>query len=73
MRYAKSLFTKHSEIEEYLKNQPILRYLQILQANNSRILKIKKMKFSGYCFYMNTNIKRDFQICISVPFSLVLI
>ena len=25
------------------------------------------MKFSGYCFYMNTNLHGDFQICISVP------
>ena len=25
------------------------------------------MKCSGYCFYMNTNVQRDFQICISVP------
>ena len=28
------------------------------------------MKFSGYCFCINTNIKGDFQICISVPLSL---
>ena len=25
------------------------------------------MEFSGYCFYINTNIYGDFQICISVP------
>ena len=25
------------------------------------------MKLSGYYFYMNTNIKEDFQICIRVP------
>ena len=25
------------------------------------------MKFSGYYFYMNLNIQRNFQICISVP------
>ena len=24
-------------------------------------------RFSGYCFYMNTNISGDFEICISVP------
>ena len=34
---------------------------------NSRILSIKKAKFSGYYFYMNTNIYGYFQICISVP------
>ena len=36
---------------------------------NSRILRIKIAKFSGYYFYMNKNIQRDFQICISVPFN----
>ena len=30
------------------------------------ILRIKNVKTSGYCFYMNTNIQGDFQICISV-------
>ena len=25
------------------------------------------MKCSGYCFYMSTDKKGDFQICISVP------
>ena len=35
--------------------------------NNSRILRIQNAKFSGYHFYMNTNIWRDFQISISVP------
>ena len=31
------------------------------------------MKFSGYCFYLNTNIKGDFKICISVPLNILLI
>ena len=34
---------------------------------NSRILRIKNAKFSGYCFYINTNMLGDFQICIRVP------
>ena len=42
-----------------------LRHLELSRVNNSRILWIKKAKFSGYCFNMNTNIWRDF--CISVP------
>ena len=42
-------------------------YLQTSRANNSRILMIKNANFSGYCFYMNTNVWVDFQICISVP------
>ena len=37
--------------------------------NNSRILGIQNAKFLGYYFYMNTNLWRDFQICISIPFS----
>ena len=47
--------------------QFFLKKLQTTWANNSRILRIKNAKFSGYCFYMNTNIYGDFQICISVP------
>ena len=43
------------------------RNLQTSRTNNSRILRITNAKFSGYCFYMNTNIYRDFQICIWVP------
>ena len=42
-----------------------LRKLQTLRANNSRILTIKNAKFSGYYFYINLNIWREFQICIS--------
>ena len=34
---------------------------------SSRILRIKNAKFLEYCFYVNTSIYRDFQICISVP------
>ena len=30
--------------------------LRTSRANNSRILRIKNAKFSGYCFYMNANI-----------------
>ena len=46
-----------------------LRNLQTSQANNSRIHRITNVKFSGYCFYINTNIWGDFQISISVPLS----
>ena len=35
--------------------------------NNSAILTIKNVKFSGYHFYINLNIWGDSQICISVP------
>ena len=47
----------------------LLRNLQTLRANNSRTLRIENVKFSGHCFYMNINIYRDFQICISVLLS----
>ena len=41
--------------------------MQTLRINNSKTLGIKNTKFSGYYFYMNTNIYGDFQICVSVP------
>ena len=44
------------------------RNLQTSRAVNTRILRIRNMEFSGYCFYMNTIIQRDFQICISILF-----
>ena len=44
-----------------------LSKIQILRVNNSRILTIKNAKFSSYYFYMNLNLWRDFQFCISVP------
>ena len=47
----------HSETIEYVKNFAyILRNLQTLRVNNSRILRIKNAKFLEYCFYMDTNI-----------------
>ena len=42
--------------------------MHTLQVNISRIPRNKNAKFSGYYFYMNTNILGDFQICIGVPF-----
>ena len=50
-----------------LKLVYFLRILQTSPANNSRIFRIKNAKFSGYSFYMNTNIYGDFQICITLP------
>ena len=44
-----------------------LRNLETSRANNSRILMIKVKKFSGSCFYLNTNIYGNFQMYISVP------
>ena len=52
-----------------LKSAYFLRNLQISRVNNYRILRFKNAKFSGYCFYMNTNIYGYFQIYVSVPLS----
>ena len=38
-----------------------LKNLQTSRADYSRILRIKNVKFSGYCFHMNTNIEGDFK------------
>ena len=51
----------------YQKLAYFLRNLQTLRADNSRILRSTNAKLSGNCFYMNTDILGDFQICISVP------
>ena len=47
-----------------------LRNLQTSRANNSRVLRVKNAKFSRCCFYMNTNIYENFQVCISVPINM---
>ena len=46
------------------------KYFQTLQVFNLGFPMIKNGKFSGYYFYVNTNIWGDFQICISAPLSL---
>ena len=55
-----------------LKSSLLLKKFTNFTVNNSRILRIKNVKFSGYCFHLNTNIYRDFQICISVPLIIIL-
>ena len=52
-----------------LKISLLFKKFAKVMVNNSRILRIKNAKFSGYCFYVNKNILGDFQICISVPLS----
>ena len=59
--------TSAVEFDSVLKYVELLRNVKTSWANNSRILRIKNAKFSGYCFYMKTNIKGDFRICINVP------
>ena len=51
----------------------VLRNLQASRADNSIICRIKNTKISEYCFYLNTNIQRDFQVCFSVPLSFQLL
>ena len=50
-----------------LKNSLLFKKNTTLRVNNSRIPRTKNAKFSEYYFYLNTNIYRGFQICISVP------
>ena len=52
-----------------LKISLIFKKFTNFTTNNSKILRIKNAKFSGYLFYVKTNIYGDFQICISVPLS----
>ena len=56
---------KHTETIVYIFY--FLRKTQSSRANNSRTLRFKNAKFSGYCFYMKLSIWQNFQICISVP------
>ena len=62
----------HRKIFIFLKKQVNFYHIQTntsqsLRVYNSRIPRIKNAKFSGYYFYMNTNIQEDFQICTNVP------
>ena len=66
----KSLFTNIQKQKNILKISVLFMKLTNFTGKYSRIVRIKIAKFSGYCFYMNTNIQGDFQIYISVPFSL---
>ena len=61
----KCLFSNKQK-QNTLKSCLLLGKIQTLQVNNSRIRKIKNAKFAGYYFFMNMNIYRDCQICISV-------
>ena len=58
---------KHSETKEYVKNQPIFSEIYKLPGQiPGEFLGLRIRNFQGIVFYMNTNIKGDFQICISV-------
>ena len=70
VRYVKRLYTNNQKQYKIFKLAYFLRNLHISRANNLRILTIKNAKISRLCFYMNTNIQRDFQICISVPLTI---
>ena len=69
MRYVKSFFTNIQKQWNMLKASLLFKKFTNSPANGSIILRIKNAKLSGYCFYMNTNLEGDFQICISVPLS----
>ena len=50
-----------------LKISLLFKKIINFRANNSTILRFNDAKLSGYCYYINTNIEWDFQICINVP------
>ena len=43
---------KHSETIEYVKTSLLFKTFTTFIGNNSRIIRIKNAKFSGYCFYL---------------------
>ena len=67
LRFAKCLFPNLKKQQNKLKSSLLFRKIQTLGVKNLRTLRIQNAKFSGHYFYMYTNIRRDFQICISVP------
>ena len=70
VRHVKSLFTNIQKQYNMLKISLLFKKFTILRANDSRIIRIKNAKFLGYYFHTNTNVLRDFQICISVPLNI---
>ena len=56
VRYVKSLFTNIQKQQKMLKISLIFKNLQNSGTNNSRILRIKNVKSTGYCFYMKITI-----------------
>ena len=67
--FARSLFTNIQKHRICLKLTYFLINLQTSRTNNSRVLRIKTAKVSGFCFYMKTNREGDFKIYINVPLS----
>ena len=59
---------KQSETMEYVKNQSTFQEIFKLDSKITRkFLELGMPQFAGYCSYMNTNVKGDFQIRISAP------
>ena len=67
--YVKCLFTNIEKQWTTLKSSLLFKKMKTLRENSPRNLTIQNVKFSGYYFYMITNIWSDFQICVSVPSS----
>ena len=61
VRYEKSLSTNIQKRQNMLKISLLFKKFTKSRANNSRTLRIKNAKFSGYCFYMNTNVTEIFK------------
>ena len=56
VKFAECLFTNAQKQQNMLKISLLCKKIQTLRVNNSRILTVKNVKFSGYYFYMNANI-----------------
>ena len=68
VKFVKYLFANiHKQQNMSRINLYFFKNLRTSRVNNSRTLRLKNAKFSGYCFYMNTNIQGDSPIGISVP------
>ena len=70
VRYVKSLFTHIPKQQNMLKISLLFKkFTNFMGKELENSQDLKNAKFSGYCFYMNTNTKGDFHIYISVPLS----
>ena len=55
-------FYKHTETIEYVKKEPTFyEKYKDTRLNNYRILRTKKVTFSGYYFYLNTTYGETFK------------
>lgn len=54
-------------VYKYEQHKILPTLSKTLVVINLRILQIRYAKFSEYCFYTNTNVQGNVEICISAP------